>query len=94
MANIKELKNRNDGLNKQTLSDSDYVLRDKSKEEHGKNTFDITGQTNKYQDELARLKAEARRDVEKELLSSDFLDKLKAQLRAEIAEDSKQTKVK
>ena len=94
MANIKELKNRNEGLNKQTLSDSDYVLRDKSKEEPGKNTFDITGQTNKYQDELARLKAEARRDVEKELLSSDFLDKLKAQLRAEIAEDSKQTKVK
>ena len=94
MANIKELKNRNDGLNKQTLSDSDYVLRDKSKEEPGKNTFDITGQTNKYQDELARLKAEARRDVEKELLSSDFLDKLKAQLRAEIAEGSKQTKAK
>ena len=94
MANIKELKNRNDGLNKQTLSNSDYVLRDKSKEEPGKNTFDITDQTNKYQDELARLKAEARRDVEKELLSSDFLDKLKAQLRAEIAEDSKQTKAK
>ena len=94
MANIKELKNRNDGLNKQTLSNSDYVLRDKSKEEPGKNTFDITGQTNKYKDELARLKAEARRDVEDELLSSDFLDKLKAQLRAEIAEDSKQTKAK
>ena len=94
MASIKELKNRNEGLNKQTLSNSDYVLRDKSKEEPGKNTFDITGQTNKYQDELARLKAEARRDVEKELLSSDFLDKLKAQLRAEIAEDSKQTKAK
>ena len=94
MASVKELKNRNEGLNKQTLSDSDYVLRDKSKETPGVNTFDITGQTNKYQDELARLKAEARRDVEKELLSSDFLDKLKAQLRAEIAEDSKQTKAK
>ena len=89
MANISELKNRNEGLNKQTLSDSDYKLRDKSSEEPGVNTFDITGQNNKYQDELARLKAEARRDVEKELLSSDFLDKLKAQLRAEIAEDSK-----
>ena len=89
MANISELKNRNEGLNKQTLSDSDYKLRDKSSEEPGKNTFDITGQNNKYQDELARLKAEARRDVEQELLSSDFLDKLKAQLRAEIAEDSK-----
>lgn len=89
MANISELKNRNEGLNKQTLSDSDYKLRDKSSEEPGVNTFDITGQNNKYQDELARLKAEARRDVEKELLSSDFIDKLKAQLRAEIAEDSK-----
>ena len=89
MANISELKNRNEGLNKQTLSDSDYKLRDKSSEEPGVNTFDITGQNNKYQDELARLKAEARRDVERELLSSEFLDKLKAQLRAEIAEDSK-----
>lgn len=94
MANISELKNRNEGINKQTLSDSDYKLRDKSTETLGVNTFDITGQNNKYQDELARLKAEARRDVEKELLSSDFLDKLKAQLRAEIAEDSKQTKAK
>ena len=94
MADIRDLKNRNDGLNKQTLSDSDYVLRDKSKEEPVVNTFDITGHTNKYQDELARLKAEARKEVETELLSSGFLDKLKAQLRAELAEDPKQTKAK
>ena len=94
MADIRELKSRNDGLNKQTLSDSDYVLRDKSKENPGVNTFDITGQTSKYQDELARLKAEARKEVETELLSTGFLDKLKAQLRAEIAEDAKLAKAK
>ena len=94
MANISELKNRNEGINKQTLSDSDYKLRDKSTETLGVNTFDITGQTNKYQDELARLKAEARKEVETELLSTGFLDKLKAQLRAEIAEDAKLAKAK
>ena len=79
---IAGLKNRNKG-NRQTLNDSDYVLRDKSKED-GKNTRDITGQDNKYQEELARIKAEARRDVEKEIMSSGFMDTLKAQIKAEM----------
>lgn len=79
---VGKLKNRNSG-NKLTLSDSDYVLRDKKKEK-GKNTRNITGQTSKYQEELARIKAEARRDVEKEIMSSGFMDTLKAQIKAEI----------
>lgn len=79
---VGKLKNRNSG-NKLTLSDSDYVLRDKEKE-NGKNTRNITGQTSKYQEELARVKAEARRDVEKEIMSSGFMDTLKAQIKAEI----------
>lgn len=79
---IGKLKNRNSG-NKLTLNDSDYVLRDKKKEK-GKNTRNITGQTSKYQEELARVKAEARRDVEKEIMSSGFMETLKAQIKAEM----------
>jgi hypothetical protein len=90
---VGKLKNRNSG-NKLTLSDSDYVLRDKKKE-NGKNTRNITGQTSKYQEELARVKAEARRDVEKEIMSSGFIDTLKAQIKAEMeAEATYKTKIK
>ena len=39
-------------------------------------------------------KKKARKEVETELLSTGFLDKLKAQLRAEIAEDAKLAKAK
>lgn len=87
---IAGLKNRNKG-NRQTLNDSDYVLRDKSKED-GKNTSDITNDNSKYQEELARIKAEARKDVEKELLSGDFMTTLKAQIKAEMVEEAKGTK--
>ena len=93
MSTMQELRNRNNGMNKQMLSDSDYVLRDKAAEA-GTNTFDITGRTDKYQEELAKLKADARREVEAQLLSGDFLDKLKAQLRAEMAEDAAKASAK
>lgn len=93
--NITSLKNRNKGVGKLSLNDSDYVLRDKSKEIPGTNTFDITADNNKYQEELSRLKADARREVEAELLSSGFMDKLKADIRADIkAEETKKTGAK
>lgn len=90
---ITGLKNRNNGVDKRTISSSDYVLRDKKAEAKDPtkvlNTRDITDQNDKYKDELARLKAEARKEVEAELLSSGFMDKLKAEIRAEIASDKK-----
>ena len=91
---IAGLKNRNQGVGKLSISDSDYVLRDKKAERanpelYAKNTHDITGQDNKYAEELARIKAEARKEIEAELLSSGFLDKLKADIKAEMAETNK-----
>jgi hypothetical protein len=87
--NITGLKNRNQGVGKLSLSDSDYVLRVKDAEDVKKNTHDITGQDNKYAEELARVKAEARKEIEAELLSSGFLDKLKADIKSEMAESNK-----
>lgn len=81
---IAGLKNRNKG-SRQTLNDSDYVLRDKSKED-GKNTRDITGQDNKYQEELARIKAEARKEAQAEFMSSDFINQLTEKIKADLSE--------
>lgn len=81
---IAGLKNRNKG-NRQTLNDSDYVLRDKSKED-GKNTRDITGQTSKYQEDLARIKAEARKEEQDKFMSSDFVKQLTEKIKTDLSE--------
>ena len=74
------------------LTDADYVLRDKKKEskegKSSKNTRDITMSTNKYAEEIARVKAEARREVEAEFTSSGFIDKLKADIKKELQEEA------
>jgi len=75
------------------LTDADYVLRDKKQEaKKGKskvNTRDITKSANKYAEEIARVKAEARREVEAEFTSSGFLDRLKADIKRELQEEAK-----
>jgi len=70
------------------LVDADYILRDKKQEaKDGKaptNTRDITAHSDIYKDKLADVKREARAEVEKELMSSDFVKELTAKIKAEL----------
>ena len=86
---ITGLKTPKSGQYKQTLSDADYVLRDKKSPEDAKNTTDITNDSSKYAEELAKVKAEARAEAQSEMLSSGFLDKIKAEIKAEMLEEAK-----
>ena len=93
---VEELKAQTKKKNKgNTIVDSDYVLRDKEKEDKdpvkkAMNSRDITNEVGKYAEEIARIKAEARAEAKAEGISPDFIEKLKAeitkQVRADIAD--------
>ena len=96
MASIEQLKAQGTERRKQnSLTDGDYVLRDKKAERKEgvdkKNTRDITGEASQWAEAIEKVKAETRRAVEQEFLSSNFIADLTAKIKAELGPKTTRT---
>lgn len=88
---IKELKDKNLKKDKgNTITESDYVLRTKNKEDAAKNTV-IMEDSSKYADEIAAARATLSGD-ERAKMKAELLAEIKAELAAAAKKDSKETK--
>ena len=82
MSTVAELKKASQASSKgNTITESDYVLRDKSKETLGVNTI-IMADTSKYAAEIAKARAELNGD-ERAKMKAELLAEIKAELKAE-----------
>ena len=86
MSTIEELKKESLQSGKgNTISESDYVLRDKSKEEAGSNTVVMTDYA-KYADDIAKAKAALAVELgadERAKMKADLMAEIRAELKAE-----------
>jgi len=92
MSSVEELKKNKHAKKGNIIVDSDYVLRDKKKEQKDKtlfhkNTRDITGNNKAYADKLKEIKAQARREAENDLKNSDFVANLTAEITKQVREE-------
>lgn len=90
MADIKKLKDSTKQSTKgNVINENDYILRDKTSEEIGKNTV-IMEDITKYKDEIAKVRAELSGD-ERSKMKAELLAEIKAELKAEAKKESKGT---
>lgn len=88
MSGIKELKDTTKQSTKgNVINENDYILRDKTTEEVGKNTI-IMKDISKYKDEIAKVRAELSGD-ERAKMKAELLAEIKAELKAEAKKDAK-----
>ena len=89
MSNIKELKEATKQTSKgSSITETDYVLRDKSKESDKANTV-IMEDSSKYKEQIEAAKAQLSGDA-RALMKAELL----AEIRAELQAEAKQPKTK
>lgn len=83
MSNIKELKEASKQATKgSSITETDYVLRDKSKETDKANTV-IMEDTSKYKEQIESAKAQLSGDA-RALMKAELLAEIRAELQAEV----------
>lgn len=88
MANVKELKELSKQTSKgNTISETDYVLRDKTKDKDKSNTI-IMESTEKYKDDIKKAKAVLSGD-ERAIMKAELLAEIKAELLGKETKGSK-----